>query len=366
MNILILFIAMFIASIAGEEIEDAEISNLSSTSSEGDQNTATIRRTTIKGGSNQHKSTKQHKELKHKAGNKMQNIPKVVLSHTGTYNHKTNVKVKQDAKVNFGNQQTFHRIKQGFKPFRKMTHVRLHKMMSHQEKPMRKHISGILHKMPLVEEAAVKKEELKTGLNSNIQQLPLTDHIPIMNHAKASLSNSNSLNNVDKIEPIDFVEPMDFISVEENESMESPHKEPYQAENAHKRTHSKSNQHIVKAFDGHKFEGHTGDLPHHEKDHKAPKTPMGAFGAFKPKGEEDYHDDDYEEDEDFIKQPSEIFIRSEISDAPENLNDADNNNEELSGSESGAESGEESGDESGSGETEDASSGNVEESGDDE
>lgn len=159
------------------------------------------------------------------------------MTHKGIYNHKMKAKVTQDARINFGQQPVvFHSTHRGFQPFKKMAKFHVHRLTSHLEKTglhNRQHdyLFGELHKMPLMEEKAVKKQEgwkdvepsqktSKSHVNhvahlrhlARVSHIPSVDSAPNINHIQ--LPEHVPLS--DRIEPMETIEPAEYINIEED------------------------------------------------------------------------------------------------------------------------------------------------------
>ena len=159
------------------------------------------------------------------------------MTHKGIYNHKMKAKVTQDAKINFGQQPVvYHSMHRGFRPFKKMAKFHLHRLTSHLEKPHlynrhQDYLFGELHKMPLMEEKAVKKHEgwkdvdqpfqktSKSDVNhiAHLPQLARVSHIPSVDSVP-NINHIQLLEHVplsDRIEPMEIIEPAEYIDTEE-------------------------------------------------------------------------------------------------------------------------------------------------------
>ena len=186
-----------------------------------------------------HRNRKGKKKIKHseKTISNKQGIPKVVMTHKGIYNHNMKAKVTQDARINFGQQPVvFHSMHKGFRPFKKMAKFHLHRLTSHLEKTdlynrHQDYLFGELHKMPLMEEKAVKKQEgwkdvqpsqktSKSHVNhiahlrhlARVSHIPSVDSVPKINHIQ--LLEHVPLS--DRIEPMETIEPAEYINTEED------------------------------------------------------------------------------------------------------------------------------------------------------
>ena len=139
-------------------------------------------------------------------------------------------KVTQDAKINFGQQPVvYHSMHRGFRPFKKMAKFHLHRLTSHLEKPHlynrhQDYLFGELHKMPLMEEKAVKKHEgwkdvdqpfqktSKSDVNhiAHLPQLARVSHIPSVD----SVPNINHIQLLEHV-PLETIEPAEYINTKE-------------------------------------------------------------------------------------------------------------------------------------------------------